>query len=253
MCTGLEIAALAATAAGTGAQIYSQRQQNKALGAAAALDVQRKEKTAREAESIFNQQLGESSGDKALSDADAAAQQELAATQQLIARPNTGFGAENETQAMANATPVVKEAAAQTLAGELQRAEGQMKARATMAGLQRRAEDTQRRQSRAIEQMVQLGGFNRGWDQVAGVEQQAAKMAGANSAMIGDLLVGLGSAGLQYGGGAGAMGGAAGAGSGANAAGGLVAGSSLEQPLMAGASQGMKAPKSWGGYNYALR
>ncbi len=245
-------------AAGTTAQISAAHQKNKAIGRAALADVQRKEQTAKEAREIFNEQVPLSNADKAMSDADTAAVEDLAATQGLINRPDTGFS--GPSVEMQKASPVVKDAAAKSLAGELQRAESQLKARAALAGMQRRNRDRTLQQSRATEQLMQLGGFNRGWDQVAQVQNAAAQTAGGNTAMLGDLLVGLGGMGLMASGAG--LGKAATAAPEAGSGLGLKIGSSLEQPLTMttapGSSLGLKAPPRWGGslaggISYGLR
>lgn len=204
MCTGAEpallYASLAATAAGTAASIDSQRKTRKASERAASADLLRKQTTAKEAKQIFDTELEASNVGDAQADADAAAALQLQETKNLIDRPaaDTGFTTSGEAPAMVAASPVVKEAAARSLADELSKVEGQMRARSTLQGYNQRTMDRGMRFGRANDQMALLGNFNRGWDQVANTEQQMAKFAGAKQAMLGDLLTGVGSMGTAY-------------------------------------------------------
>lgn len=199
MCTGLEVAALLATAAGTAKQVSATRKTRRANEAAANFELQKKAETNKQAEAIFEDQLALSDPGDAAAAADKAAEQQLMETQALLQRPDTGFTGTGDTPAMAQASPVVKESAAKSLAQELQRAEGQMKARASLTGLGQRFRDRAVQFGRGAELMQQLGNFNQGWTQVGNIQQSLAKNAGAKDAMLGDVLVGLGSMGMQYG------------------------------------------------------
>lgn len=236
-------------------QVGAARKQDKATANALLMDQERKGRQDKEALAIFDDQLGASDPQKALRDADQRTAETVAAVQGLTGRPGTGFGAEPNA-AMQRASPVVKEAAGQSLATELQRAEGQMKARATLQGLRRRQQDRGTQLGRAMETVGMLGGFNQGWGNVNQIDMAAAKQAGSGQAMLGDVLTMLGSAGLGMAG-AGVGAGAAAAGESAAAGTGLVAGSTLEQPLAAGAAQGLKAPSTFSrigsGISYGLR
>lgn len=204
MCTGAEpallYASLAATAAGTYAQIDAKKQQRKATDRAASEDLMRKQKTALEAQQIFNTELQNSNPGDAEADADKAAAEQLQAAQELTQRSpeDTGFVQPTDTAGMANASPVVKEVAARQLGDELAKTEGQMKARSVLQGYQQRFMKRGQQFGRGVEQMQLLGNFNKGWDQVAQTQAQLAKNAGSNSAMLGDLLVGAGSMGTAY-------------------------------------------------------
>ena len=201
MCTGAEAllaASLLSTAAGTGVAIKSSRDVTKARNAAAATELLQKKKVDQDSQQLFAQTVQGSNPATAAADADQAAQQEYAATKDQIAQSATGFGGA-QTQGLAQATsPVVKEAAARSLADALQTADSQIKARATLRGLgvQRQQRGDQLR--RANQQANMLGNFMQGWGQVGQVGQEAAKSVGDQDAMLGDLLTGLGQAGAAY-------------------------------------------------------
>ncbi len=205
MCTGAEpyllAASLAATAAGTAAQVNANKKREGATTAAAAADLERKAKTSREANAIFNAELENSDAGDASKAVDDAAAQQLAETQRLLSRSpeDTGFQAPTDTSAaMTNASPVVKDVAARTLADELAKTEAQMKAASTLQGFKKRQLNRANQFGRAGEQMAMLGNFNQGWSNVADVQQQMAQFAGAKQAMLGDVLTGLGSMGSAY-------------------------------------------------------
>lgn len=202
MCTGAEpallYASLAATAAGTAASVSAQHKQRQAAQQAAQQDLARKQVTSKQAQDIFQTELQNSNVGDAQKTADTEAAAQLQQTQGLVNRPDTGFVSATETPGMASATPVVKEAAARTLADELARTEGQMKARSELQGYQQRFLNRGIQFGRGADQMQLLGNYNRGWDQVAQTEQEMAKYAGAKQAMLGDLLTGVGSMGTQY-------------------------------------------------------
>lgn len=210
MCTGAEApllyASLAATAAGTYASIDAKKDQRKAVENAANTEFLRKQKTNKEAQAVFNAELQNSDPGDAQGDADKAAAEQLAAAQELAQRPaaDTGFSSPTDTAGMANASPVVKDVAARQLGDELARTEGQMKARATLQGYQQRFLNRGQQFGRSLEQMQLLNDFNQGWGRVGQTEQELAKTAGTNKAMLGDLLTGLGAAGTAYSGAKGA-------------------------------------------------
>jgi hypothetical protein len=216
MCTGVEPWVLAAvsaatTAAGTAAQISAKKQQRSASERAALQDMQRKQKTSAEANQLFQAEMEHSDPGDANADVDKAAAEQLAQAQALSQRENTGFQTGSETNAaQASATPIVKEVAARQLSDELAKAEGQMKARAVLQGFKQRQIQRGTEFGRAGEQMKNLGNFNQGWSQVAQTQQELAKNAGMNEAMLGDSLVGMGRIGLSaYGAGLGGGGAAA--------------------------------------------
>lgn len=205
MCTGAEpyllAASLAATAAGTASQISANKKREGAAAAAAAADLERKSKTSRDAQAIFNTELENSDAGDASKAVDDAAAQQLAETQRLLSRApdETGFQAAGESSAaMTNASPVVKDVAARTLADELAKTEAQMKAASTLQGFKKRQLNRANQFGRAGEQMAMLGGFNQGWSNVADIQQQMAQFAGSKEAMLGDVLTGLGSMGSAY-------------------------------------------------------
>jgi hypothetical protein len=205
MCTGVEpwvVAAISAatTAAGTAAQMSAAKKQRNARETAALQDMQRKSKTSNEANQLFQAEMENSKSADAKEDVDKAAEQQLAEAQALSQRGEgeTGFKAPGSDAAMASATPIVKEVAARQLGDELAKAEGQMKARATLQGFRQRQIKRGTQFGRATEQMKNLGNFNQGWSQVAQTQQELAKNAGANTAMLGDVLVGAGSIGQSY-------------------------------------------------------
>lgn len=258
MCTGAEpyllAAAAAATAAGTAKQISATKKVQRAREQAALEDLGRKKKTSDEANALFQTQLAESGAGDAQAEADKAAAEQLAEAQALTQRQDTGFTTGTDTNAaMGNATPIVKEVAARTLADELAQAEGQMKARATLQGYRQRQIQRGYDFGRAAERMKNLGMFNQGWDQVAQTQQLLAQNAGNKDAMLGDALVGLGQIGFSaYGSGlAGGAGKAASGGStlaGSSNVWGDAAQSSLASGIgNTGASYG-SVPYRYGGY-----
>jgi hypothetical protein len=257
MCTGVEIAMLAAstaaTAYGTSEQISANKKVQKARESAALQDMQRKQKTSNEANQLFQAEMEHSDPGDANADVDKAAAEQLAQAQALTQRDDTGFQSGSETNAaQASATPIVKEVAARQLADELAQAEGQMKARATLQGYKQRQIQRGNQFGRAAEQMKNLGNFNQGWDQVAQTQQELAKNAGANEAMLGDTLVGLGRIGFSaYGAGVGS-GAASSAGGSTLAKSGNVWGDAANSSLASGVgSSGARygsAPARFGGY-----
>jgi len=171
---------------------------------AAALDERRKDKISKEAQAIFGSEVEGSSAEKASADADAAAVAQLAAANQLVNREDTGFVSATEAPGMSkSASPVVREAAARSLADELAKTESQMKARSVLQGWQQRQQQRGTQFGRTAERMMTLGNFSQGWDQVNKVDMGQAAHAGDERAMLGDVLTGLGQVGLAaYGAGA---------------------------------------------------
>ncbi len=215
MCTGVEpyllAASVAATAAGTASQISANKKVRRASENAAFQELQRKQKVSDEANQLFQAELQNSNVGDANKDVDQAAAEQLAEAKALTQRDDTGFtGGTDTNAAMASATPIVKEVAARQLGDELAKAEGQMKARAMLQGFKQRQIQRGTQFGRAADRMKLLQGFNQGWSQVGQTQQALAKNAGANQAMLGDALVGLGSIGMQaYGAGYGSGGAAA--------------------------------------------
>src|SRR5262245_15097731 len=129
MCTGAELLLLAsagATVAGTASSVRAGRKQRAASEAAAQFELDRRRELEEQSKDLFKEQLAASDPGKAEKDAEAAAAASLAATHDLINQPDSGFVSANNAPGASKASPVVKEAAARTLADELQRAEGQM-------------------------------------------------------------------------------------------------------------------------------
>ena len=209
MCTGVEpwvIAAVSAatTAAGTAAQMSAAKKQRKARESAASHELMRKQKTNDEANQLFQAEMQNSDVGDAKADVDKAAAEQLAEAQALTQRPEeeSGFQAPGTDAAMGSATPIVKEVAARQLGDELAKAGGQMKARAMLQGFNKRTIDRGTQFGRAAEQLRNLNNFNQGWGAVGQTQMELARNAGANTAMLGDALVGMGSIGQSY---AGAM------------------------------------------------
>ena len=202
MCTGVEAMLISGlmTGAGTAASISAGRSQRKASERAASNELMRKEKTNEQARQLFNAEMENSDAGDAQATVDAAAAEQLAQAQALTDREDTGFTAATQAPGIAqSSSPVVKETAARQLADELTKAEGQMKARAALQGYSQRQRQRGTQFGRAAERMAMLGNFNQGWGQVGQIDQNMARFAGQNQAMLGDVLTGLGSIGMQYG------------------------------------------------------
>jgi hypothetical protein len=200
MCTGAEALIISGlmTGAGTAANISAGRKQRKASEQAASMELARKQKINEQAEQLFQSEVGKSDATDAQAAADAAAAEQLAQAQALTAREGTGFTSAEEVPGLAQSgSTVVKEAAARSLGDELQKAESQMKARSVMQGYAQRQRQRATQFGRAAERMGMLGNFGQGWGQVGQIDQQMAKFAGQNQAMLGDALTGLGSLGFQ--------------------------------------------------------
>jgi hypothetical protein len=197
----MQLAALAAAAAGTGVSIKANRDRTRATNAAALNDIMNKQKVERDSKSLFNQQVQTSDPAKAGEAADQAAQAQYAASKTQDAQSPQGFGGGDSAGIAASAlggSPVIRDAAARSLADALQVADAQIKARAVMGGLSRQRQQRFQQLTRANQQAGMLGNFNQGWNQVDQADQALAQNAGAGTAMLGDVLTGLGQVGSAY-------------------------------------------------------
>jgi hypothetical protein len=205
MCTGAEWVAVAsamATAGGTAASISANKSRRRASEAAAYNELQKHEGINKESQQLFQDQLASSDPALARREAEQAAAEEYAASQQLVGQ-NEGFTAATETPGLATASPVVKDAAARSLADELSKAESQMKARSVLTGLGLQRKQRMNQLGRTAERFDMLQNFGADWSRVGQTQQQLAQNAGANKALLGDLLTGVGGIGMSAAGAAG--------------------------------------------------